>query len=200
MNHIVIAFVCFLFFAIGCKDKKVEKENKPPVPAADFFVNDYIKGQVARLDTAKYSFQKIETVDSLSDTVLIKNSEVRQYANDFLALPDLSKDGIKDDYAVDHLFDELQNAFIFTYTTKADHPVKQQQITVEPEIDSTGKNAIRSVYVDFWNTEQRKHLMWEANNFYITTITETGGQPGKAKTIKIIWTDFESQKNRSERK
>jgi hypothetical protein len=188
---------------MGCKDKKQEKE-KSLVPAANFFVNDYIKGQLARLDTAHYSFQKIEIADGFSDTVLIKNAEVRQYAKDFLELPDLSKDNIKDDYKVDHLFDELQNAFIFTYTAKDDHPVKQQQITVEPEIDSTGKNEIRSVYVDLWNTTQesliRKHMMWEADNFYITTTTETTGQPEKTKTLKIIWSPSEIQNKRSERK
>ena len=193
MNRIILLLLS-LMLLIACNTKK---ESKPAVPAANFFVNDYIKGQVARLDTALFSFIKIETMDGRSDSMPIKNSDVRFYASDFLKLPDLAAAAIKDDYEVSHLYDELQNAFIFTYTTKENHPVREQHLTVEPEISPEGKSNIRSVYIDYWDskgdTAIRKNMMWQANSFYITTTTEAPGQLQKIKTVKIIWNAFESQ-------
>ena len=198
MNRIVFLFL-FMAVLIGCKTKK---KDKPDVPAANFLVNDYIKGQVAMLDTARYLFKKIETTEDRSDTVLVKNSAVRFYAQDFLNLPDLASEGLKDDYDVSHLYDELQQAFIFTYTTKEDHPVRVQHVTVEPEMDSSGKSNIRSVYVDFWDARGdstiRKNMMWRTDHFYVTTTTESPGRPQKIKTIKIVWNGFEEQSQQKE--
>ena len=194
MKQLLIAgfALCLL---VGCKSKK---DNKPEVSAADFFpVNDYLNGQIARLDTSLYTFLKIETVDGRSDTTAIRNTDVKTYAKDFKELPDLSDSDIKDDYSVDKFFDDIQNGFVFTYTTKEDHPVQQQQVTVEPAFNEKGQNDIRSVFVDLWQSEDgvtvRKRMMWEATNFYITTTTEAEGQPQKTKTTKIIWNGFANQ-------
>jgi hypothetical protein len=193
MKQMLIGCLTVLF-VIGCKDKN----KKPEVPATDFFpVDDYLKGQIARLDTSLYTFFKIETTDGRSDTTPVRNAEVKVYARDFAELPDLSDSDIKDDYAVDKLFDDIQNAFVFTYTTKEDHPVQQQQVTVEPAFNEKGQNDIRSVYVDLWQEEDgvstRKRMMWETKGFYITTTTEAEGQAQKTKTTKIIWNGFAAQ-------
>lgn len=194
MKQMLIGCLAALFI-IGCKSKK---DKKAEVPAADFFpVGDYLRGQIARLDTSLYTFFKIETVDGRSDTTSIRNTDVKTYAKDFRDLPDLSDSEIKDDYTVDKLFDDIQNAFVFTYTTKEDHPVQQQQVTVEPAFNEKGQNEIRSVFVDLWEAEDgvstRKRMMWEATGFYITTTTEAEGQAQKTKTTKIIWNGFAAQ-------
>ncbi|HEX8316301.1 MAG TPA: hypothetical protein VF609_14965 [Flavisolibacter sp.] len=196
MKQMMIASFA-LILMVGCKSKKDKKQE---VPAADFFVNDYVKGQVAKLDTALYSFYKIETVDGRSDTTPIKNTDVRQYARDFLDLPDIAGSNIKNDYEVSHLYDELQNAFIFTYMTKEEHPVRQQDITVEPEMNAEGKNDIRSVYVVVWNNKGdsliRKNLFWESNkSFQVTSTIEVSGEPEKVKRLKVFWNGFERQTN-----
>src|SRR4051812_13864105 len=109
MNRIL--FVLFpILLLIACKNKKKEKSE---VPAANFLVNDYIKGRIAQLDTSHLLFLKIETSEGHSDTTPIKNSDLRHYAQDFLTLPDLSSGDIKDDYEVSHLYDEIQQAFVF---------------------------------------------------------------------------------------
>jgi hypothetical protein len=197
MNRFIIVFL-FLLILVSCKSKK---EKKPEVPAANFFpVKDYIKGQVAKLDTSDYSFLKIETIDGTSDTTAIKNAEVKLYAKDFLELPDISSEEIKDDYEINHLYDEELEAFAFTFTTKEDHPVKTEHVVVEPMPNAEGKNDIKSIYVDIWQTEDkasvRKNLFWEANkSFQVTTITEPQGGAVSTKRVRIIWNGFESQRN-----
>ena len=197
MNRLIIA-VLFVLVVVGCKSKK---EKKQEVAAASFFpVKDYIQGQVAKLDTSSYSFSKIETVDGNSDTTEIKNSEVKQYAKDFLDLPDISSNEIKDDYEINHLYDEELNAFAFTFTTKEDHPVRTEHVVVEPTMNAEGKNDIKSIFVDMWQTQEknslRKNLFWEADkSFQITTTTQAPTGTSTVKRVKIVWNGFESQRN-----
>jgi len=195
MNRIII--VLFISCSIvACKSKK---EEKPEVPAANFFpVKDYLNGQVAKLDTADYSFLKIETTGGRSDTTIIKNTEVRQYAKEFLNIPDISSKELKDDYEITHLYDEDLEAFAFTFTTKEDHPVKSEHVVLDPMPNAEGKNDIRSIFIDMWqnanNASIRKSMLWEANkSFQVTTTTEAPGQTESTKRIRIVWNGFESK-------
>lgn len=196
MNRLILALLLSLSF-IGCKSKSAKKTD---VPAADFFpVKDYLNGQVAKLDTASYSFLKIETVDGHSDTSSIKNNEVKQYAKDFLELPDISSKEIKDDYEINHLYDDELEAFAFTFTTKEDHPVKTEHVVLEPMPNAEGKNDIKSIFVDMWqnqgNTSVRKNLFWEANkSFQITTTTEPQAGNASTKRVRIVWNGFDNQR------
>ena len=197
MNRLIVAFI-FSFIFVSCKNKQ---EKKRDIPVADFFpVKDYINGQVAKLDTSAYSFQKMETLDGISDTSTIKNKEVKQFAKDFIELPDISSKEIKDDYEINHLYDEELEAFAFTFTTKEDHPIKSEHVVVEPMPNAEGKNDIKSIFVDMWqtnaNTAIRKNLFWEANkSFQVTTTTEPEGGKASTKRVRIVWNGFESQRN-----
>ena len=197
MNRFIIVLFLSISF-IACKSKK---EKKPEVPAANFFpVKEYLNGQVAKLDTSAYTFLKIETVNGKSDTTPIKSSEVRQYAKDFLELPDISSKELKDDYEITHLYDEELEAFAFTFTTKEDHPVKSEHVVLEPMPNAEGKNDIRSIFVDMWQGGDkapiRKNMLWEANkSFQVTTTNTAPGQPESIKRVRIVWNGFESQRN-----
>lgn len=183
-----------LFFLAGCKAKK-----KADTPVANFFVSDYIKGQVAVLDTVRRPFVKIETTGERHDTATVTAAEAKTLARDFLNLPDISSDKLRDDYEVSHLYDDLQEAFIFTYITKEAHPVQREDVTVEPQPNARGQNDIRSVYADYWTTEGtasvRKNMLWEANkSFQVTTTTDAPGAAQRIKRITVIWNGFEGQK------
>jgi hypothetical protein len=180
---------------MGCKNKKI----KPDVPAADIFpVNDYLKGQVARMDTSLAYFTIIETTEGRSDTTPIKNSEVRRYAADFLTLPDIASKELKDDYEVTHLYDEELDAFAFTFTTKENHPVKSEHVILDPQQNAEGKNDIKSIFVDLWknsgDSSIRKNMLWEAGkSFQVTTTSNSPGTNEKIKKIKVVWNGFDSQ-------
>ena len=187
-------FASFLSLCLmGCKSKK-----KNDTPVANFFVSDYIKGQVAMLDTMHRPFVKIETLNQKHDTASITAAEAKVLAKDFLDLPDISSDKFRDDYEVSHLYDDLQEAFIFTYTTKEAHPVQREDVTVEPQPNAKGQNDIRSVYADYWMNEDkasvRKNMLWQADkSFQITTTTDAPGTAQTIKRITVIWNGFESQ-------
>lgn len=193
MNRIVLVLLLSVFL-LNCKSKN----EKPEVPAASFFpVNDFLKGQIAKLDTSALSFLKIETNNGISDTMAIRNVEVKQLAKDFLELPDISAAAVKNDYQINHLYDEELEAFAFTFTTKEDHPVKSEHVVLEPTLNKDGKNDIRSIFIDFRQTKHdsavRKNMLWETNkSFQITTITGSTSGEETIKRTRVIWNGFES--------
>jgi hypothetical protein len=98
---------------LSCRNKNEVGENKSFFPVLSF-----IKSQVAEIDTSVYAIFKIVTVDSLSDTVYIKREEFRQYANDFLNMPDISTKKWNDDYLETKLYDEDLKMVILNYMPK----------------------------------------------------------------------------------
>jgi len=188
MNRIILVSIIW-FGLIACKSRK----KKAEVPATNFFpAATYIRGELKRLDTAQLSFTKIETENGRSDTIAIKNTEVRLYAKDFVDLPDISLPELKDDYEVSQLYDDMQEAFVFHFTTKEAHPLREENITVDPQPNAVGKNDIKSIYAkleqDSSNIPVTKILMWEAGTgFYTTTAVETPGKGEQIKKVRIIW-------------
>lgn len=183
-----------MVFLVGCAGKK---EKKPDVPAANFFpVPSYVRGELKKLDTSLATFLKIETVNGVADTTPIKNSEARAYAADFLALPDISSSDLKNDYEVSHLYDEIQEAFVFNFTTREKHPLREENVTVDPQPDAAGKNEIKSIYAkleqDSSGTPVTKILLWTAGkSFYTTTIAQAPGGAEQIRKVQIVWNGFE---------
>ena len=189
-----LALSLSLILFVGCKEKKKQTD----VPAEQFFpVTDYFKGELARLDTSLATFYKIETAEGKSDTTVIRNTDVKRYARDFATLPDISAEEIKNDYQVTHNYDDILDAFVFMFTTKEDHPVKREDVVLDPAPNAQGKNDIQSIFVELWQAEGetlvRKNMLWEAGrNFQITTVSEAGGTQ-HTKKLQVIWNGFEGQ-------
>jgi hypothetical protein len=193
MTHFAV-LLFFLVALFACKGK----EKKPDVPSEQFFpVTAYLKGELARLDTSLASFYKIETIDGRSDTTPIRNTDVKRYAKDFATLPDISAGELKNDYQITHEYDDILNAFVFLFTTNEDHPVRREDVVLDPTPNSQGKNDIRSIFAEVWQTAgdstTRKNMLWEAGkNFQVTTITEAGGTE-RTKKLQVVWNGFNSQ-------
>ncbi|HVK97703.1 MAG TPA: hypothetical protein VM368_07795 [Flavisolibacter sp.] len=187
MNKGLLAILLVLY-VFGCKEKK--KQN-----AADFFpVTTYLKGQIAQMDSSVASIIMINRRDSVVDTTYINKEEFKRYASEFLQLPDISSDELKDDYEVANLYDDLLNAFVFTYTTKEpDNEIKKQDVIVEPS--EAEKSIIKAIAIDKWVTKGdstvHKNMLWEANRrFLIVTKVEKPNQPEKVSVVEVKWNDF----------
>lgn len=189
-----LALLFLVLFIAGCKGTR----KKPDVPTEQFFpVPAYLKGEVAALDSSLASFYKIETIDGKADTTPIRNDEVKKYAADFLAIPDISAPELKNDYQVTHDYDDMLGAFVFQFVTNEEHPVRREHVVLDPEQNSQGKNNIQSIFVEHWqrrnDTIFRKNMLWEAGrNFQVTTISEAGGAQ-KTKKLQVVWNGFEGQ-------
>lgn len=189
----VYACMAILALLVSCKEKK----KSPDVPAEQFFpVTSYLKGELAKMDTSLATFYKIETADGKSDTTPIRNVDVKRFARDFATLPDISADSLKNDYQVSHDYDDMLGSFVFMFTTKEDHPVRREDVVLDPQPNAQGKNDIQSIFVELWeakgDTTVRKNMLWNAGrDFQVTTVTEAGGTE-KTKKLQVIWNGFDS--------
>ena len=176
---------------IGCKSKTKDK-NKD----VEFFpVVSFLKGQANHIDTSLYRIVKVETIDTISNTTYVKREDFKQYAKDFLELPDISSDKWKEDYEETKIFDDVLNSVILTYTTtEPDNEIQREDIMLEPA-GADGNSEVKTVIINKitnkGDSTVQKNMIWYVNKrFTIITKVDKKDQPQKIRKMEIIWNDF----------
>jgi hypothetical protein len=180
------------FFVLSCKSKK----KIDPDEDTNFFpVLSFIKSQVSHVDTSLYKIIKIVREGSTADTTYIKREEFREVANDFLSIPDITSDKLKDDYTETRLYDEDLKQVVLNYMPKKpDKEITRQEVMINP--DSEG-DKVKSIFIDRVtnnkNSTTHKILFWQVDKrFRIVTLTKSPDGPEKKETIEVVWNDFPS--------
>ncbi len=184
---------CLLFLltmsVLSCRNKNEVGENKSFFPVLSF-----IKSQVAEIDTSVYAIFKIVTVDSLSDTVYIKREEFRQYANDFLNMPDISTKKWNDDYLETKLYDEDLKMVILNYMPKdVNEEIRRQEVMIEPGQQSEDK--VRTIIVDRLVTNNDStvqiNMLWQVDKYFqVVKVISKKNQTEKIEKLKVVWNKF----------
>lgn len=184
MKYVFITVFALVGFA--CNNKK--KEDKDP--SQYFPIRSYLQSQVKNLDTAAYSFIKIETANGKADTSLLKRNELKQYTRDFTDIPDLRNPDEGRNYNETKSFDSLMGRVFMTYSAANDDvEVTRQEITVLPTL--TGSDEVKTVYIEKLISGKKgtidKKLLWEVGYFFsITTITQKGNSDQVHK-LKVLF-------------
>ena len=182
MNRSKILLVLSLLglLAAGCKHEKNDV-----FPALDF-----IRGQVAAVDTAVYSIRKLVRVtDSTYDTTYIKRDEFRLLARDFLETPDISKT-LGGEYTEQRMMNnELGQAVFIATTRNKELEVQRQEVRIIP---GPPKDSIRSVYIEKFKSNADssviKRMTWYTDqSFQIVTITQGKNDAEKTSVVEVVW-------------
>lgn len=188
----------FFFFTtavltLSCKHKKNTGANEE----TNFFpVVSFIKSQVSNVDTSLYRIIRIVRHDSTADTSFIKREQFRAEANDFLTLPDITSDKLKEDYTETKLYDEDLKQVILNYMPKeADKEITRQEVMINPNQDG---DKVKSIFVDRITSANNKiiHkiLFWQVDKrFRIVTLIKPRDSAEMKETIEVVWNDFPSQ-------
>lgn len=192
MNKILTGLICVLCLA-ACKNNQQDNSDSQFFPVLSF-----LKSQAKHIDTSLYRIVKVETIDSSSTTSYIKREEFKDYAKDFLEMPDISSGKWKDDYEETKMFDDAINNVILTYTTKEeDNEVRREDVLLEP-INTSGNSEVKTVIVNkiksAGDSTVEKNMIWYVNKrFTIITKVQKNNQPEKIKKLEVIWNDFPEQ-------
>lgn len=192
MNKLLIGLIC-LFGLLSCKGKK-----KNEAADAKFFpVLSFLKGQAKNIDTSLYRIVKVETIDSTPVTTYIKREDFSKNAKDFLELPDITSDDLKDDYEETKMFDDALNAVILSYNTKKNNEVRREDVMLNPTNESGNsevKNIIVNTLLSNSDSTVEKNMVWSVNKrFIVITKIQKPNQPEKIKKLEVIWNDFPDQ-------
>lgn len=179
---------------LSCKNKK---QTQPGDTESSFFpVLSFIKSQVAQVDSSIFRIIKIVHKDSIADTIFLKREEFRAAAQDFLSIPDISSDKLKDEYIETKLFDEDLKQVVLNYMPKQPgKEITRQEVLIQP---SNEGDKVSSIFIDRINSDEdstvHKILFWQVDKrFRTVTITEVPNKPEKKETIEVVWNDFPRQ-------
>ena len=167
-------------------------DNDTKDPNAGFFpVSSFIKSQVAMVDTTLNSIMKVVTQNGISDTSYISRQEFRSHAQDFLNLPDLSSEKLKDEYTETQLFDQELKSIVLNYTPKEEgNEIQRQEVIIVPN-EQTG-DKVKTIYVDQVLEDKgktiQKRLTWGVDQYFqVVTITKAANVPEQVKIVRLSW-------------
>jgi hypothetical protein len=177
---------------VSCKNKKHTAEE----PASNYFpVLSFIKSQVAHVDTSLYRIIKVVQKDSAAnDTTYLKREDFKEAAKDFLSIPDISSDDLKDEYTETKLFDaDLERAVLNYMPKEPDKEITRQEVIIKPDQDG---DKVQSIFINRVNSNKdstvQKILFWEVDRkFKIVTLVQKPNVSEKKTTEEVIWNNFQ---------
>src|SRR6476620_7191574 len=181
-HSVLAASLLSILFCCSCKQKKNDV-----FPALDF-----IKGQIANVDTSVYRILKLVPVtDSTYDTTYVKRDDFNNLARDFLETPDISKKfGGK--YTEERMMNnELGLAVFIATPSDADLEVRRQEVRILPDPPN---DKVKSIYIERFSGNKDssvlKRMTWHADrNFQIITITPKKNEEEKTSIMQVVWND-----------
>jgi len=179
-----LALLLATLFYFGCKQKKNDV-----FPALDF-----IKGQIAHVDTSVYRIVKlVPLTDSTYDTSYVKREDFKTLAKDFLETPDISKKfGGK--YTEERMMNNELGLAVFIATTgDEDLEVRRQEVRILPDPPN---DKVKSIYIERLNGNKDssvlKRMTWYTDRkFQIITIMQKKNQEEKTSVMQVVWNDQE---------
>jgi hypothetical protein len=187
IRSLQILIFSVLFFS--CKNKKNAEEPIDIFPALQF-----IKSQVAHVDTSVYRIIKIVKTDSTIDTTYINRENFKLEAKDFLTLPDISSADLKDDYVETKLYDADLDQVSLSYMPKEKGEITRQEVLIKRSAEG---DKVTSIYINRTisasGTTTQKIMFWQVDKrFRIVTITGHNKEPEKTVTVDVVWNGFQS--------
>jgi len=180
----------WLFFLLVVFASCTSKKNPKKPDDAFFPVASFLKSQVAVVDSSLNGIVKVLTVNGVSDTQFIKPENFRNYAQDFLSLPDLSSDDLSDDYTETKLYDEELKTVVLNYTPKTQNAqIRRQDVLIQPTDDG---DKVLTIYTEqvlqSGDSTVQKRLTWHVDSrFEIVTITQKETGPENVKILRLNW-------------
>jgi hypothetical protein len=179
--------ICTLILC--CKNKNENAGEETSIfPALSF-----IKSQVAHIDTSVYRIIKIVKTPGNVDTSFLRREDFRKAAQDFLSLPDISSEDLRDDYTETKLYDEGLEQVVLNYMPKEkDAEIMRQEVMIQPHPDGDKVESLFiSQIIDDARGTIQKILFWEVDKrFRVTTTIEKSGTSPRTETVEVIWNDF----------
>ena len=184
MNKWIV--LSLLLFLLSCKSKK-DKEEKSLVSVVSL-----IEGQVKKVDTSLYRITMIQKIDSTADTTIISRDDFRKMAKDFLTLPDISSEKMKDNYDESNSYDKDMELALFTYTAKnPEVEIRRETIMLEPD-PTGGDSKVKSILINSIRSEKdsiiEKDMTWHMDNrFQVVSKIRKTNQPEKIRILQVRW-------------
>ena len=191
MNKCLFCGFFLVLLAAACKNKVKDTGD-----ASGYFpVVSYLQSQVRQVDTALFSIIKITKKAGRQDTTYIRREDFKSAAQDFLSLPDIAGNDLKDDYTETKLYDEDLKKFVFTYLPKDKNDageITRQDVIIEP--NAGNGDQVQTIYIETvlnkGDSTVQKKMTWNVNqSFQVIKLINKKNQPETVETTNVTWSD-----------
>jgi hypothetical protein len=185
----------FLSLSISCHDPI--KENTSSANTTDstkteekkdyFPVQDYIKSEIAYVDSLPLRIVKYTVHNGKKDSVFLKQAEFDQLAQQFLDSA-MEKNSFEKNFSENSFMDQTSQSVTFTYSKKDNQPgLRRIDVLASPE---AGADKVKSIYIEKTvvvnDSPFIQKMYWKSRrNFQVVTMSSIATQP--ASQLKVVW-------------
>ena len=190
-KQLFIFFILLPFALYNCTNNDTSSDQSKEDTAGKAFypVGNYIRSQLAYIDSMPLAVIKYTTIHNVTDTSIIEKKDFKHIAAAFIT-PDISSPEFKSQYEEHSFIDATLGTITLTYTAKNDKvQIRKTDILLNQE--NTG---VRTIYVEKIipgsDSLVIKKMLWIANlNCQITTLIQKEGQPEAVILERYVWDD-----------
>lgn len=190
-KQLFIFFILLPFALYNCTNNNTSSDQSKEDTAGKAFypVGNYIRSQLAYIDSMPLAVIKYTTIHNVTDTSIIEKKDFKHIAAAFIT-PDISSPEFKSQYEEHSFIDATLGTITLTYTAKNDKvQIRKTDILLNQE--NTG---VRTIYVEKIipgsDSSVIKKMLWIANlNCQITTLIQKEGQPEAVILERYVWDD-----------
>ena len=192
MKLVVIGIIFIEALVCGCSNNKVQPPVKDSVAVEkkDYFpVLDFLKGEMAYVDSLPLRIIKYSIIGGHKDSTIIQSAAFDTLAKEFLS-PELEKTAFEKEFKESSFLDQTSQSLSFTYSTQ-NNALQIQRVDVLAS-PSLGFDKVKSVYMEkifrAHDSTIIKKMYWRSrDNFQIIRIREVPGQPASSSQLKVVW-------------
>lgn len=196
MNYRFLALASFVLFACGDRNPATTETSAvgdTTNNAAYFPVMDFLKSEIAKVESEPVGIKKFTTSTTVSDSGYIQPEEFRRLASEFL--PAALNDSIfRKQFKETSFMDKATGGATFFYNT-ANNDLDLKRVDVVTEQTDT-YDKIKSIYLEKSYTKGDssivKKLFWkpERNFQVITQVYKKSAAPA-TELVKVVWDNRE---------
>jgi len=152
-------------------------------------VEDYLKSEIAAVDSFPYELMRYQTSQNHTDSEIITTAVFNQMAAEFL-LPDLDSSRFEKKFDENSFVDRSTNLVSFTYSTKdSGNGLKRVDVLLSP---AGGIDRLNSIYMEKISGNADSvfisKLSWKAGrNFRILHINKPRNGPESTTQTVVVW-------------
>jgi hypothetical protein len=198
MKNLLTGFA-FISIFIGCNSSGTQPEASQSADTtkkvkAYFPVLDFIKSEIAYVDSLPVGIMKYTTENGKTDSAYIKQPEFHQLAREFIPSA-LEKESFEREFSETSFFDNTTQYSNFLYSTR-NRNLSLHRVDVLSKPEDVVYNKVKSIYME--KSFQRgdsfisQKMYWKTGqNFSINTEITTLKPETITRQVKVVWNPSE---------
>ncbi|MFI5156328.1 MAG: hypothetical protein ACHQEM_09085 [Chitinophagales bacterium] len=192
MKLLVTGIIFFEALVCGCANNKVQPplQDSVAVEKKDYFpVLDFLKGEIAYVDSFPLRIIKYTISGSHKDSSIIQSTAFDDLAKKFLS-PELEKAAFEKEFKESSFLDQTSQSLSFTYSTQNNGlQIQRVDVLASP---SLGFDKVKSIYLEKLSHSQDSTIIekmyWRSrSNFQIIRILELPNHTSTSSQLKVVW-------------